>query len=334
MPAASRTCVYRPTPVNVRRLAGALRRGELVAVPTETVYGLAAHALDPVACAAIFTAKGRPTQDPLIVHLASPRDLPRLGESNALVTRLAAAFWPGPLTLVIRKTALVPDIVTAGLDSVAVRVPSHPLFRRLIRAVGGPLAAPSANPFGYVSPTTAAHVRQNLGGLIPHILDGGPCAIGVESTIIDARDPAHPRLLRAGGVPAATLEKLLGQRLAAGPVIVAPDVAAVAPGLLSRHYSPHTPLTLHRRLPRALCLQPLPGIAVVQFAPATTAANHPNVLILSPDGTAATAATRLFSLLRDLDQAGHQQLHFELAPATDPWAEAVNDRLRRAASKR
>lgn len=206
--------VLRGTPRQLEFLARHLRAGEIVAVPTETVYGLAGNALDPAACAKIFRAKGRPSDDPLIVHLHSVADLPTVCAPNAAALKLAAAFWPGPLTLVLPKTPAVPDIVTAGRESVAVRMPRHPLFRRLLKLAGVPLAAPSANPFGYISPTTAEHVRANLGAKISYILDGGPAAIGVESTIVDLRDPARPKILRPGAITAKDLARVLGRPVA------------------------------------------------------------------------------------------------------------------------
>jgi L-threonylcarbamoyladenylate synthase len=198
MAATART--YRGTRRNLALLAGLLRRGGLVAVPTETVYGLAGDATSASACLRIFRAKGRPSSDPLIVHIAALRDLGRVAVPNPAALRLARRFWPGPLTIVLPKTPLVPDEATANLPSVAVRMPAHPLFRRLIRLSGVPLAAPSANAFGYVSPTTAAHVQKGLGRRVRHILDGGPSSIGLESTIVDLRDPGRPAILRPGAI--------------------------------------------------------------------------------------------------------------------------------------
>ncbi|MDR1282750.1 MAG: threonylcarbamoyl-AMP synthase, partial [Opitutaceae bacterium] len=203
------TRIYRPTETNLKNLARVLARGGLVAVPSETVYGLAADALDSQACEAIFKAKGRPRNDPLIVHIASLRQLHQVAEPSGAALALARAFWPGPLTLVLPKRPAVPDIVTAGLSSVAVRMPAHPVFRKIIRLSGRPLAAPSANPFGYISPTTAQHVKQGLDGRIPHIIDGGACEVGVESTIIDLRNPDRPLLLRAGGLPSERISHVL-----------------------------------------------------------------------------------------------------------------------------
>lgn len=335
-PRPRRARTYAGTPRNLATLARVLRRGGLVAAPTETVYGLAANALDPVACEKIFIAKARPQTDPLIVHIDALADLSRLSYVNTPALVLAEKFWPGPLTLVLPKTDLVPDIVSAGLPSVAVRMPAHPLFRHLLRLAGVPLAAPSANPFGYVSPTTAQHVREGLGDQIGHILDGGPCTVGLESTIVDLRDPRHPRLLRPGAISRAQLEETLGL-----PVAIprrqkkTTTVAQVAPGLLSRHYSPHTPVRLHPALR-------LPDVAANDLTqawvflakpalPARSAAK--NIFWLDAHGDLPRAAHRLFAVLRQLDHAGFAQIHVELAPGHAGLADAINDRLRRAAAR-
>lgn len=324
--------VYRATPQNLRRLAAALRRGELVAVPTETVYGLAAHALDAKACERIFTAKRRPADDPLIVHVGSWRELEAIAETNAAARKLAARFWPGPLTLVLPKKSVVPAIVSAGLPSVAVRMPRHPLFRKLQRLAGIPLAAPSANPFGYVSPTTAAHVRDGLGKRIRHILDGGPTRIGVESTIVDLRDPARPRLLRPGAVTREELARALGCPVHdASRRKARPAQAQLAPGMLARHYSPRTPVTLHRSFPRNGPTVGDRSEAWVYFAKPTSPSAK-NVFALTTKGDLRVAARRLFSVLRSLDARGFTRIHVELAPG-DGLADAINDRLRRAASR-
>ena len=194
-----------------------LRAGRLVAFPTETVYGLGADATNSRAVAHIFAAKGRPSFNPLIVHVLDADAGNTHAEFTPLARRLADAFWPGPLTLVLPKRPTVPAIVSAGLPSLAVRMPSHPLLRRLLKLAGVPLAAPSANPFGYISPTTAQHVRDGLGKKIRHILDGGPARIGLESTIVDLRDPTRPQLLRPGAITLAALERALGRKV--GPRI-------------------------------------------------------------------------------------------------------------------
>jgi L-threonylcarbamoyladenylate synthase len=318
--------IYRGTPRNLALLAGKLRAGELVAVPTETVYGLAANALDAAACRRIFRAKGRPSTDPLIVHLASLGQLGEIARPNRAALQLAKKFWPGPLTLVLPKTDAVPAVVTAGKDSVAVRMPGHPLLRRLLRTTCVPLAAPSANPFGYISPTTAAHVQAGLGRRISYILDGGPSRIGLESTIVDVRNPRSPRLLRPGAITREQLEVVLGckvrnvaRRRASG--------AQLAPGMLARHYSPHTPVVLHTQLPGVAN----PREAFVFFQ-RPVGRRRRNVFWLDARGDLRAAARRLFALLRRLDGAGFSTIHVELAPGGG-LAHAINDRLRRAAAR-
>ncbi len=322
----------RGTPRNLARLARALQAGELVAVPTETVYGLAANALSATACRRIFRAKRRPTTDPLIVHLASADELATIAEPNDAALALARAFWPGPLTLVLPRLPRVPDVVTSGRGSVAVRVPAHPLFRALLRRAALPLAAPSANPFGYVSPTTAAHVRDGLGARIPYILDGGPATIGVESTIVDVRDPKRPRLLRPGAVTRAQIEAVLGARVSLPPRkrARAAAQAQLAPGMLTRHYSPRTPVALARTT-AAWAPNRTPQEAFVYLRrPAGRAAA--NVHWLDPKGDLRGVARRLFATLRALDTQGYARIHVELASG-DGLAEAINDRLQRAAAK-
>ncbi len=331
--------ILRPTPANLARLAATLRHGGIVGVPSETVYGLAADALSEDACAGIFKAKGRPTTDPLIVHLASARELGRVAEVNDAARALAAAFWPGPLTLVLPKLACVPDLVTAGKATVAVRVPAHPLFRRLIRLAGRPLAAPSANPFGYVSPTTAAHVREGLSGTaLRSVLDGGECRVGVESTILDLSQPGRPRLLRPGGLPVEEIERVLGRPVSRPrPARLSAATAAPAPGMLARHYSPRTPLSLHPRLDGAF-LARLPGDEAVLLlrrpADAPARGADPRLRWLSEDGELATIARHLFAELRALDGAGWRRLHAELPAGGEGLAPAIRDRLTRAAAKR
>lgn len=330
---ALRTRIYRGTPRNLDLLARALRRGELVAVPTETVYGLAGDALDPQAVDAIFAAKGRPADDPLIVHIHDRRQLAQLAQLNPAAERLARAFWPGPLTLVLPKLPIVPDRVTSGQPSVAVRMPAHPLFLALLRRCGRPLAAPSANPFGYLSPTTAEHVRAGLDGLIRHVLDGGPCAFGLESTIVDLRDPKKPVLLRPGAIPREAIERVLGRRLRPrGRSGRKRGDAPVAPGQLTRHYSPRTPLELHRALP-AVAVSTRPDEAFV-FIARPPAPQPANVFWLDARGDLRGAARTLFATLRALDDGRWKKLHVQLARGDDGWAPAINDRLRRAAAKR
>lgn len=326
--------VYRGTARNITLLARRLQAGEIVAVPTETVYGLAGNALDARACAKIFAAKGRPADDPLIVHVHSLAQLPALCHANAAALTLARKFWPGPLTLVLPKTDAVPAIVTAGRDSVAVRMPRHPLFRRLLKATGLPLAAPSANPFGYISPTTAEHVRHGLGRRIQHILDGGPAHIGLESTIVDLRDPRHPAILRPGLITADAIARALGRRrLPAAPTTStrARPGPQLAPGLLARHYSPRTPVVLHERIRPSAAAAAQAGEAwVLQQRPRGRV--PANVYWLDPHGRLPGVARRLFGLLRRLDAMKLARIHVELARGGG-LADAINDRLRRAAAR-
>ena len=325
--------IYAGTARNLDFLAERLRAGELVAVPTETVYGLAANALDAKACAQIFRAKGRPTQDPLIVHIHSLAELRLICEPNEAALTLARAFWPGALTLVLPKKATVPDIVTAGRDSVAVRMPAHPMLRRLLKRAAIPVAAPSANPFGYISPTSAEHVREGLGTKIHYILDGGRARIGLESTIVDLRNPRRPALLRPGAVTAGEIEKHLGRRLAqrkrASPVSTA--TAQVAPGQLARHYSPRTPLQLHDRLAPPDHAREKAAEAFV-YLRRPRGALTPNVFWLDARGALPGVARRLFATLRKLDAMNFQRIHVERAP-NHGLGQAINDRLRRAAAR-
>lgn len=322
-----------PDATGIARAAELLRAGEIVAVPTETVYGLAANALDERAVRRVFDAKGRPFIDPLIVHVADLAALEGLAEPSPHLAKLAAAFWPGPLTVVLRKRGCVPDLVTAGEPTVAVRLPAHPVMREVLRVSGLALAAPSANPFGYVSPTSAAHVRDSLGERCPHILDGGPCAHGVESTILHLADPAGVRLLRPGPVTAEAVAALLGVPVAAAPSHMDNKAAQVAPGMLDRHYSPRTPLTLHApgALPRVFG----PGrIAVIHRArPASPTVDGAEHFWFSESGEPAEVARTLFALVRHLDAQGFDALHAEASPAGG-IGDAINDRLRRAAAKR
>ncbi len=329
MPRASAR-IYRGTARNLARLAAALRAGEVVGVPTETVYGLAGNALDPRACARIFRAKGRPRHDPLIVHIHSLAQLAEVAEPNTAALKLARRFWPGPLTLVLPKRASVPDIVSAGRPSVAVRMPRHPLFRRLLKLAGLPLAAPSANPFGYVSPTTAAHVRDGLGGKISHVLDGGSSQIGLESTIVDLRDLARPRLLRPGAITREALERALARKVAApsaSKTSAASSRAQLAPGMLARHYSPRTPVVLHAHLEA-------PGARdeAFVFLRRPAGPRRRNVFWLDPRGELRGAARRLFAVLREVDRRGFARIHVERAP-DEGLGVAINDRLRRAAAR-
>jgi L-threonylcarbamoyladenylate synthase len=299
-----------------RRLAA----GGLAAFPTETVYGLGADAGNGEAVARLYAAKGRPAFNPLIAHVADLAAARRVGRFNADAERLAAAFWPGPLTLVLPKQTDcgVSDLALAGLDSVAVRVPAHPVARALLAALGRPVVAPSANRSGHVSPTTAAHVVGDLRGRIDVVVDGGPCPVGVESTIVSCL--GEPALLRPGGVPRAAIEHVLGRPLTSAAV--PNDDAPPAPGMLSSHYAPKAALRLNAEAPRT-------GEALLAFGPAPPAAEP--MLNLSPRGDLVEAAANLFSQLRALDASGARRIAVMTIPH-EGLGEAINDRLARAAA--
>lgn len=305
--------------------AARLRAGELVAIPTETVYGLAGNALDARAVAAIFDVKQRPAFDPLIVHVADR------ASASACVTSfpeplaaLADAFWPGPLTLLLERTGIVPDLVTSGLPRVAIRVPAHPLTRALIASLDFPLAAPSANPFGYISPTRPEHVAAQLGDRISLILDGGPCEIGLESTIVGVEEDQIV-VYRLGGLAVGEIEAVVG------PVEVRSHSASnpAAPGLLARHYSPGTRLVIGSRS------DPLPDpdrAAVLAFAEPWADVTSDRQRILSPTGDVIEAAANLFLAMRELDALDVDIIMAELLPE-EGLGRAINDRLRRAAAR-
>lgn len=295
---------------DLQRAAELIRAGGLVAFPTETVYGLGANALDAAAVARIFTVKGRPRQSPLIVHVDS------IAMARGLVTewpeaaeRLARRYWPGPLTLVLRKQPSVPDIVTAGLETVGLRVPSHPLALALIREAGVPIAAPSANPFTRLSPTTADHVRKSLGPAVDMVLDGGPTSVGIESTVLSLAGP-RPVLLRPGVIPLPEIESLIG------PVRIGESIGPhLSPGMHPHHYRPRTPLVL---------------LAAADAPPS----GHGAWLRLGREMPAEPAAyaAALYAALHRLDEQGLDWIAVERPPDTPAWA-GVLDRLTRAARR-
>jgi L-threonylcarbamoyladenylate synthase len=310
-------------------------------VPSETVYGLAANALDAKACRAIFRAKGRPSTDPLIVHIHSLTQLYLVAHVSAAAIELARAFWPGPLTLVLPKRPIVPDLVTAGLPSVAVRMPSHKVFLELLRESDLPLAAPSANPFGYVSPTTAQHVLDGLGKKISYVLDGGEAEIGLESTILDLRNSARPRILRPGAIDAEAIAGVLRRPVKAPRKTKGPKAGegAVAPGMLSKHYSPKTPIKLVRQLSEKQVTKAAKNEFVLflsrpKGSRSTDTPSAKNVGWLTPNGDLRVAAKGLFATLRRLDGERWKRIFAELAPGDSALALAINDRLTRAAAKR
>jgi len=306
----------------ISEAAAALRGGRLVAFPTETVYGLGADATNARAVASIFEAKGRPRFNPLIAHVADAEEAARLGELGPHAQALAAAFWPGALTLVLRKRPDCPivDLATAGLDTVALRVPAHPVAQALIRAAARPIAAPSANRSGHVSPTTAAHVEADLDEKVALILDDGPCGIGIESTVVDVSG-SEPALLRAGGVTREAIEAVLGIRL----LLHSDDAERpTSPGQLASHYAPRAAVRLNATRTQA-------GEALLAFGP--TAPTHAGpTMNLSPTGDLIEAAANLFAALRQLDASGVAAIAVMPIPETG-LGEAINDRLRRAATR-
>ncbi|MEX2286183.1 MAG: L-threonylcarbamoyladenylate synthase [Planctomycetaceae bacterium] len=357
-----------PVGTDVSRAAGILRDGGLVAFATETVYGLGASALDPAALARLFEVKNRPRFDPIIAHISDVTGLPQLAAEIPPVARsLAERFWPGPLTLVLRKTQITPDLLTAGLPSVAVRVPAHPLALELLRAVSFPVAAPSANLFGHVSPTTAEHVAEQLGDKIDYILDGGPCRVGLESTVLDLTG-AIPVLLRPGGLPVEEIEALIGPVTIRRANSSDEAEAQLAPGMLPRHYAPRTRLVIVENIE-----PPEAGkrIGLLTFRPPTTnllsdrmqeregealaepTPNSPNALpseppppsrgragvggafaaieVLSPAGDLREAAANFFAALRRLDALGLDAIVAVPFP-NEGLGRALNDRLQRAAN--
>ena len=305
----------------IETAARCLGQGGLVAFPTETVYGLGADAGNGEAIARLYAAKGRPAFNPLIVHVASLDAALRLAQFDASAQALAAAFWPGPLTLVLpkRPDCGVADLALAGLDSVAVRVPAHPVAQALLMAFKRPMVAPSANRSGHVSPTSAAHVLNDLRGRIDLVIDAGPCAVGVESTIVSCL--GEPTLLRPGGLARRSIERVIERALADAPVA---DDAPLAPGMLASHYAPKARLRLE-------ALMPHNDEALLAFGPAPAFAG--TTLNLSPRGDLIEAAANLFSHLRALDASGAKTIAVMKVPH-DGLGEAINDRLARAAAPR
>jgi L-threonylcarbamoyladenylate synthase len=321
--------------------AEALRGGLLVAFPTETVYGLGADGFNPAALARVFQAKGRPRFDPLIIHIAALEGLDPLADLDALggerrdqVRRLCRRLWPGPLTLILPKRGAVPDLATSGLPTVAVRFPDHPAARKLIALSTGAVAAPSANPFGRLSPTRAEHVRDQLGDRVDLILDGGRTRVGLESTVLDMTGPV-PRVLRPGGCPPGEIEALIG------PVDISAGSGGPvnAPGQLKSHYAPRTPLILHSPEGMAV-LEYEAGAGYLFFCGDSrerwsrqfpAAGPAPLSRVLSGEGEGVEAAANLFDTLHELDRLGLSRIHAEEAPAAG-LGPAINDRLRKAAA--
>ena len=315
---------------DIEKAAAALRAGQLVAFPTETVYGLGGDAFNQSALAKIFEAKKRPRFDPLIIHIAEMGTLSRIVDTASLgalagekLGLLAGRLWPGPLTLVLPKHKELPDLATAGLATAAVRFPSDPIAQKLIRLSTGALAAPSANSFGCLSPTRAEHVAEQLGGMVDIIIDGGKTPVGLESTVLDLTG-SRPLILRQGGTCREAIEALIGTV----ELSLEASLSPLSPGQLKKHYSPKTPLILNK----------LGGMASITGAPGegrlyfSGKAEGTNVRVLSETGDLTEAAANLFDKLHELDNLGLKFIRAEEAPALG-LGEAINDRLRRAASR-
>ena len=322
------------SPSDIARAVAALRSGDLVAFPTETVYGLGADASNDAAVRKVFEVKGRPTDHPLIVHIASASQLEDWAQSvSPAATLLADAFWPGPLTLLVERSDSVSPVVTGGRPTVGLRVPDHRVALELLQEFGGGVAAPSANRFGRVSPTTAAHVRADLGDDVDVVLDGGPCRVGVESTIVDLTG-AHPVVLRAGGVSIDQLEEVLGQRVETLVSAEPSTAGARAPGMLEAHYAPNARVVLsnERELVDLLISTLASADGPVGLLAESSLVGLPEAIIeLEPAGTAEEYASVLYARLRQADRLRLAVLVCVPPPAVGIGL-AVNDRLRRAAA--
>lgn len=309
---------------DIQHAADLLSQSQVIGIPTETVYGLAGNAYDPTAIAKIFVVKGRPHFDPLIVHTSS---MARIGEfvedMPAKAALLSKELWPGPLTMIFRKKPVIPDLVTAGLPTVAVRIPNHPLTLKLLKKLDFPLAAPSANPFGYISPTCAAHVDAQLGQKIGYVLDGGSCAVGIESTILSFKDE-NPRVLRLGGCTLEHLQALVGTMQVAD----APTANPQAPGMLKSHYAPRTPFLIGN-IPQLVQQHWGKRLGVLSFSKIQEGVSEGRQFVLSEKADLAEAATRLFTGLRKLDSLNLQLIVSEYVP-DEGLGRAINDRLSRA----
>jgi L-threonylcarbamoyladenylate synthase len=309
---------------DIHKAAEILRLGGLVAIPTETVYGLAANALDRSAVLRVFEAKKRPGFDPLIVHSTKDKLFQWVTEVPETALNLANTFWPGPLALVLPKSESIPFEVTSGLDTVGVRVPRHPLTEKLLEILPFPLAAPSANPFGYISPTTAQHVADQLGEQVDYILDGGPCQVGIESTIIGFEQGVAVAY-RLGGIPVESIEAITGPMI----ILATSSSDPRAPGMLKSHYAPLTPLEVVDNVSE---VKDSTGTGYLLFHQPFNDIDLNRQFFLSDKGDLFVAAARLYALLRLLDKKGFQRIVVEKMPE-EGLGRAINDRLRRAAAR-
>jgi L-threonylcarbamoyladenylate synthase len=309
---------------DIQKAKELLRKGELVAIPTETVYGLAADATNALAAAKIFAAKDRPEFDPLIVHVPDLDSAQKyVSEIPAKAVTLANLFWPGPLTLILKKNLIIPDLVTSGMNTVGIRCPDHSLTRQLLKELPFPLAAPSANPFGYVSPTRAEHVNEQLGDKIGYILDGGPCKVGIESTIVGFENQ-KPVIYRLGGLSLEKIEHTIGKV----DLLTYSTSNPKAPGQLKSHYAPGHKLILGN-MNDLLSKHKSKNIGILSFK---TSYELPHEIMLSPSGSLEEAAKNLFAALRQFDKLPIDLILAELVP-DEGLGRAINDRLRRAAAE-
>ena len=327
--------IVKATDSNLNLCKQALVNSKVIAVPTETVYGLAGNALDEIALHAIFKIKGRPLYNPLILHTHSVKNAEKFASFNPLARLLSEQFWPGPLTMILPKKDIVPNLVTANLDSVAIRCPQNPTFLKLLERLSFPLAAPSANPFGYVSPTTSEHVNCSLGDKLEFILDGDDCAIGIESTIIDLRNPDNPKILRPGPISKKALEEASCTLFEQAKIASKDDLRA--PGMLKSHYSPNTPLKIATldQLKRLITSKNQSAFAFI-FQKRPDESLHQkssNIYWLSENGENMEIAHNLYQLLRATDALKYQRIYIEDIKATRGMSVALKDRLTKAASQ-
>lgn len=327
--------ILKATDYNLELCKQVLEKSKVIAVPTETVYGLAGNALDEVALQSIFKIKGRPLFNPLIIHTDCINNAEEFGAFNPLARQLAEQFWPGPLTMILPKKEIVPNLVTANLDSVALRCPQNQTFLKLLKRLPFPLAAPSANPFGYVSPTSAEHVNNSLGDKLDFILDGADCEIGIESTIVDLRNPDIVKILRPGPISKEELEKCSGATFEQARSTSTSELRA--PGMLKSHYSPVTPLEITHldQLNQLVASNNESAFAFIfQKRPEESTYNElPNVYWLSESGAELEIAHNFYQLLRATDALNFKRIYIEAINETEGLRAALKDRLSKAASQ-
>ena len=307
--------------------------GGVVALPTETVYGLACLALDSDAVDKVYQLKGRPSSNPLIVHVLNVEQAMEISYPDAICKLLCQKFWPGPLTLIIPKRKVVPSNVTAGLDTVAMRSPSHPLFRKVLQSIGKPLAAPSANPYSKISPTSAEEVMDSFGNTCPPVLDGGKCEIGLESTVLDLTCEA-PTILRPGPISRTDVEKVIGRELSNPTETFKSGIPRKSPGLSAKHYAPETPIRLYPDINALLKLAPSSSENLIIIPSKEFLSSFDScpakVITFSESGDSMEIGRNLYATLKKADLSKKKTIHLAMLEETDGMAEAINDRLRRA----